>query len=95
MFYGGIVLPTPPPAASSINLQATLAAASAGGEPVFPHHPITCSAGSLSIYDDGVLECEHGRTGAGDDRTQACVDATIAILLFELVHEKYGSTPRS
>lgn len=91
MFYGGIATP---PTASSVNLQATLSAASAGGEPFFPHHPVTC-AGALSLYDDGALECEHARTEAGDIRTQACVDSSIAILLFELVHQKYGTTPRS
>lgn len=93
MFYGTII--QGPPAGSSINLQATLSAASAGSEPCFPHHPITCSAGDLALHEDGALECEHGRTEAGDVRTQYCVDSAIAILLFELVHEKYGSTPRS
>lgn len=93
MFYGTII--QGPPAGSSINLQATLSAASAGSEQCFPHHPITCSAGNLALHDDGALECEHIRTGAGDIRTQACVDSTIAILLFELVHQKYGTTPRA
>lgn len=92
MFYGGIVTPQPP--TSSINLQATLSAASAGGEPCFPHHPVTCS-GALSIHGDGALECEHARTEARDIRTQACVDSSIAILLFELAHERFGTTPRS
>lgn len=91
-FPGGVVLP--PPTASSINLQATLSAASAGAEVCFPHHPITC-ASRLGLHEDGALECEHVRTVAGDVRTQFCVDSAISILLFELVHEKYGTTPRS
>lgn len=93
MFYGAII--QGPPAGSSINLQATLSAASAGVEPCFPHHPISCSTGTLHLHDDGALECDHVRTVAGDIRTQSCVDSAIAILLFELVHQKYGTTPRS
>lgn len=79
---------------SSINLQATLSAATAMGEPCFPHHPITCQ-GTLALHDDGSMECEHAHTTAGDARVQACLDSTVAILLFELVHEKYGTTPRT
>lgn len=93
MFYG-LVASSPPPV-SSLNLQATLSAASAGHEQCFPHHPITCSASTLALHDDGALECEHVRTPAGDFRTQDCVQASVAILLFELVFERYGSTPRA
>lgn len=82
-------------AKSSMNLQATLAAASAMGTVSVPHHPITCAAGALALHDDGSLECDHIRTSAADQRTQDCVQATAAILLFELAHERFGSTPRS
>ena len=80
---------------SSISLQATLSAASAMGEPCAPHHPITCASGTLQLHDDGSLECDHTRTAAGDVRTQDCVQATVAFLLFELVHDRFGSTPRT
>lgn len=79
--------------ASSINLQATLSAASAMGEPCYPHHPITCTGG-LALHDDGAMECDHTRTVGDDVRVQTCLDATVAILLFELAHERFGSTPR-
>lgn len=87
--YGGSDQP------SSINLQATLSAATAMGlSHVVPHHPITCQ-GELGLHDDGSLECEHVRTGAGDVRTQDALAASVAILLFELVHARFGSTPRT
>jgi hypothetical protein len=74
--------------ASSINLQATLAAASSGvGDQVNPHFPLTCTS-ALRFYDDNSLACEHARVLAGDPRTQACVDHSIAILLIELLREK-------
>ena len=79
----------------SLNLQATLAAASAMGEPCVPHHPISCANGELRLHDDGSMECGHHRTDPGDLRTQDCVQASVAILLFEVVHERFGSTPRS
>lgn len=93
---GSPVAPQNPPATgNSINLQATLSAATAGAEACLPHHPITCSAGALQLYEDGALECGHVRTESGDHRTQDAVAASVAILLFELVHERFGSTPRS
>lgn len=80
---------------SSINLQATLSAATAMGMgTITPHHPITCQ-GDLLLHDDGSLECPHVRTAAGDDRTVDALSATVAILLFEVAHERFGSTPRS
>ncbi|MGH8998759.1 MAG: hypothetical protein ACRDY7_05145 [Acidimicrobiia bacterium] len=70
----------------SINLQATLSAASAmppaDGHPT-PHHPITCP-GDLSYNDDGTFACDHAHVPAGDVRTQYCVDHSIALLLIEL-----------
>lgn len=92
MYFAGLVAQTS--TGSSINLQATLSAATAMGEPCLPHHPITCQ-GDLLLHEDGAMECGHARTSAGDTRVQACLDATAAILLFELVHEKYGTTPRT
>lgn len=81
--------------ASSINLQATLSAATAMGTPTFPHHPITCANGILVLHEDGAMECDHSRTPADDERTQDAIQASVAILLFELVFERFGSTPRS
>lgn len=76
--------------AGSINLQATLSATSACNDPPpFPHHPITCTS-KLHYHEDATLECEHARTAIGDTRTQACVNGTIAILLFEILHDLVG-----
>lgn len=75
-------------AGSSINLQLTLATANAttptSGR---PHHPIAC-ASVLHLDEDGTFGCEHAEVPAGDQRTQGCIDHSIAILLLELLHEK-------
>jgi hypothetical protein len=69
-----------------INLQATLSASSAMSPPegmLAPHHPITCT-GDLSYEEDGTFACSHGTVPPGDQRTQFCVDHSIALLLIEL-----------
>jgi hypothetical protein len=66
----------------SINLQATLASVSAGGEQVFPHFPITCQS-ELRFNDDGSFECDHATAPPGHERTQACLNHSLAILLIE------------
>ena len=72
----------------SINLQATLSTSSSGlGDPPTPHHPITCTS-ELSFHEDGVFACEHTRVPAGDARTQACVDHSIALMLIELLRQR-------
>lgn len=72
----------------SFNLQSTLSAASSGlGAPVVPHHPSTCTS-VLFFHEDGTFECEHARVPAGDPRTQACVDHSIALLLIELLRQR-------
>jgi len=74
---------------STINLQATLSASSSGlGDPVAPHHPITCSSSPLRLADDNSLACEHVRVPAGEPRTQACLDHSMAILLIELLRQR-------
>jgi hypothetical protein len=75
---------------TSINMQATLSASSSGvGEPISPHFPLTCATSSvLSLEEDGSLSCEHARVPAGDPRTQACIDHSIAILLIELLRQR-------
>ena len=74
---------------STINLQATLSASSSGlGEPVIPHAPITCAQGPLFFHEDGTFACEHAQAPPGDQRTQACVDHSIAILILEMLREK-------
>jgi hypothetical protein len=73
----------------SVNLQATLSAASATGTtvaPVVPHHPITCGS-ELSLDDDGSFSCRHSTVPPGDTRTQLCIDHSVALLLIELCHE--------
>jgi hypothetical protein len=72
-----------------VNLQATLAAASAGAnasETVLPHHPITCSS-ALRLEADGQFACAHATAPAGDERTQFCIDDSVAMLLIELSHD--------
>lgn len=75
---------------TSINMQATLSASSSGvGEPTPSHHPITCSqSADLFLHEDNSLACEHARVPAGDRRTQACLDASIAILLIECLRQR-------
>ncbi len=71
-----------------VNLQATLAASSAGSgvqQTVFPHHPITC-ASDLRLDVDGGFACAHAAAPPGDQRTQACIDDSVALLLIELSH---------
>ena len=68
----------------SLKLQATLSSSSSGtGEPVSPHHPITCNT-ALRFEGDGRLCCEHSAAPAGDVRTQFCIDHSISLLLMEL-----------
>lgn len=73
---------------TTINLQATLAASSSGlGEPPTPHHPISCTS-ALCFHDDNTLACEHTQAPAGDLRTQACIDHSIAMLLIEVLRQR-------
>jgi hypothetical protein len=69
-----------------LNLQATLSLSSATGVEeaiVKPHHPITCSS-SLRYEEDGTFACGHASVPPGDNRTQSCLDHTIALLILEL-----------
>ncbi len=67
-----------------LKLQATLSSSSSGtGEPVAPHHPITCN-GHLRFEGDGSLRCDHSSAPPGDIRTQFCIDHSISLLLMEL-----------
>lgn len=70
----------------SINLQSTVASASAmsddGSPAIIPHHPITCAAG-LYFDEDGVLSCDHAKTEKTNRRTQAALNHSLAILLLE------------
>jgi hypothetical protein len=73
-----------------VKLQATLAAANPPTDLAFnvPHHPIACREDRLWLDPDGRMGCEHGQVPAGDPRTQACLDHSVAILLIELLREK-------
>ena len=81
--------------ATTINLQATLSSSSSGlGEPVKPHHPLSCTS-ALELGEDNSLACEHARVPAGDPRTQACLDHSVAILLIEMLQQREdGDVPR-
>lgn len=71
-----------------VDLQATLAACTATGlaTQVMPHHPITCAA-DLRLEDDGTFSCAHVAAPADDERTQYCLDLSLAVLLIELSHD--------
>ena len=47
-----------------------------------PHHPITCTD---KIYFDehGTFACEHGEVPPDDERTKACLNHSLALLLIE------------
>lgn len=79
----------------STPLQSMLSSASAGESRGFTgnHHPITCS-GALE-YDGDILRCEHSETLEDDPRMQHVLTSTVAILLFELAHERFGTTDRN
>ena len=68
----------------SLKLQATLSSSSSGtGDPVSPHHPITCNT-DLRLETDGSLWCDHSAAPPDDVRTQFCIDHSISLLLMEL-----------
>jgi hypothetical protein len=70
-----------------LKLQATLSSSSSGtGDPVSPHHPITCNS-ALRFEGDGSLRCEHSAAPPDDVRTQFCIDHSISLLLMELSAE--------
>ena len=73
----------------TVNLQATLAAASPPSDPApAPHHPIMCREELLWLTEDGRFGCEHAQVPAGDPRTRYCIDHSVAILLLELMVER-------
>lgn len=79
-----------------VNLQATLSSATAQANPeAFKgvkglHHPITCGSGALALDEDLTMRCEHATAEPDNYRTQDAINATIAILLFELAYKKFG-----
>ncbi len=75
----GVIIP-----GGGLKLQATLSSSSSGtGDPLSPHHPITCN-GELRLEGDGSLRCDHAAAPPGDLRTQFCIDHSISLLLMEL-----------
>lgn len=80
--------------AYKMNLQATIAQSTAmtSFDPELKgiHHPITCGSGDIRLEEDGSMTCEHAVAGPDCNRTQDCINSTIAVLLFELLREKYG-----
>jgi len=76
-----------------LKLQATLSSSSSGtGEPLSPHHPITCNGG-LHLEGDGTSwkaipgvakTREEILAPPGAIRTQFCIDHSISLLLMEL-----------
>lgn len=68
---------------NELQLQPTIAAASASDDSVQPHHPITCTS-KLFFEEDGAFRCEHAVAPPKNTRTQQCVSHSIALLLIEL-----------
>ena len=69
-----------------MNLQATLSSCSATADEtavIRPHHPITCTS-ELRLESDGSLLCDHAEAPAEDQRTRACLNHSLALLLMEL-----------
>jgi hypothetical protein len=71
-----------------IDLQKTLASSSATDDsPPRPHHPIVCGD-RIFLYEDGRFACLHSEVSADDVRTRACLDHSIAVLLFEELYRR-------
>lgn len=72
----------------TINLQATLSAASAAPntDRPEPHHPIECPE-CLYLYEDGRFACIHVEVPPDDVRTGYSIDHSIALLLIECARE--------
>jgi len=85
---------TAPGKKGSVDLQATLAAASGDAVTYLPHHPISCAVGELRLEEDGSFNCDHSKMPPDSPRTQTCINASIAILLFEEAYKRFGSDPR-
>jgi hypothetical protein len=58
------------------------------GDNVNPHHPISCDSEFLSFDESGTLSCPHA--AAADERVTAALNASVAVLLFELLEERFG-----
>ncbi len=72
----------------AVGFQARLSACTATGisTMVSPHHPITCE-GALRFGEDGTFSCDHAAAPPGDERTQFCLDLSLALLLMEAAQE--------
>lgn len=70
---------------SGSQLQSTISAATSGIGKLpegAPHHPISCSD-KIYFDDSGIFSCEHVEVPANDERTQACLNHSLALLLIE------------
>lgn len=76
------------------NMQYSLSMASGGMHVPCsgPHHPITCHGDPLRFEEDDTLHCPHGHSYPGCDRTQAALNASVAVLLFEELFRQQGGT---
>ena len=74
-----------------VNLQATLAATAPSCDSPLAHHPLICT-GRLSYYSDGRFQCDHALAPADDERSKHAVQTSIALLLMEIAHQRYGAT---
>ena len=74
----------------SINLQATIAAATymSNGPAVQPHFPLNCTEDLLALDEDGTLRCDHA--SCNDDRVRQSITHSVAIMIFEEAFRRYG-----
>lgn len=69
-------------------LQAVLATSSQGSEGPQPHHPIACGFDNrLWMEEDGSLRCPHTTAAPDDQRTIACLNHSVALLMMELAEK--------
>jgi hypothetical protein len=71
----------------TLAFQAILAQSTGTGEQPMPHHPICCTGERLYLLEDGRLGCEHVEVPADDERTAACLNQSMAVLLIELLSQ--------
>lgn len=74
------------------NFQSILSQSTANSTAYTPHHPITCVGERLYLTTDGSFGCEHAEVPPDDERTMACLNHSVAFLLFEMLVERWRGT---
>jgi hypothetical protein len=63
--------------------QILIAGYAACDEAHFPHHPISCGNGLLTLNEDNSMECEHLKVSGESEKTQLALNAAVSIMLME------------